>query len=106
MTRSLICCAHGRLHEAIFFHPLGPILFGVVLIWSIIGLVKFVKTITNYSNLPALSERDISQSTTSEPKSIAQHYWVAGLRIAPFAGLFLVMGVWIARLAHVLPWPQ
>jgi hypothetical protein len=92
-TRSLVCCLHGRFDLAIIYHPLGPILFAALVWWSIIGIVSFVKSRTNEKLL---------RTDTDPPLSPLTRAIVKG---APYVGLVLVVGVWIARLAHFLSAP-
>ncbi len=90
-TRSLVCCAHGQLGNAIIYHPLGPILFAALAWWSIIGVVSFVKSVTNSQYLRTTIDKPVKPSRL--------------VRFASYAGLILLLAVWVARLAHVLPSP-
>jgi hypothetical protein len=39
MTRSFVAIARGQLQTALDYHPLGPVLFGGLLLWSIQGAI-------------------------------------------------------------------
>ena len=41
LTRSVVCCTHGLWHQALLYHPLGPLALGVMLgitVWRVTAL--------------------------------------------------------------------
>jgi len=80
-TRSVVCCAHFRWSDAVLYHPLGPLLYLILVIWSVVGLARIARRATT----PIVNG------------------WV--VRLAPGIALCLLMGIWFARLLNVLPSP-
>lgn len=80
MTRSVICLMHGHLHDAVYFHPLGPVAAIALIAWAAFGLVQPNK------------DADAEHSRTA-------------MRFAAALSLVVVTVVWCARLAHLLPGP-
>ncbi len=41
LTRSFVCVSHGHLREALHWHPLGPVIYGVfLLLWLRCGVYR------------------------------------------------------------------
>ncbi|MDF2439230.1 MAG: hypothetical protein JWN98_214, partial [Abditibacteriota bacterium] len=81
LTRSMVCAAHGHFKEAVWWHPVGPVLlFGVVAI-IVMTAIKV--------HWPGLARR-----TT---QSFGRHCTIAGTA--------LILMLWIARLFHWIPSP-
>lgn len=85
MTRSVVCCAHGLWHEAVLYHPLGPLCFALL-----IGLAV----------LPFCRRLRPSRSTAA-PFPMTANTTVA----ACYALVFMLVAVWIARLCGLIPSP-
>jgi hypothetical protein len=93
-TRSFVCFAHGDLHDSLRYHPLGPLLFVVLAGWSIIGVARFVKSVTNSRR--GIGTEGIAPASRWEPLL---------KRTALIIATALLMGVWTLRLAGYLPSP-
>ena len=81
ITRSLVCCAHGRFGQAFDFHPLGLLVFTGLLGITLIGAVSAIRP-----------GRQI----------VLPRRWVTG---AAWAGLVLLGITWVGRLSGVFPFP-
>ena len=80
VTRSLVCCGHGRWAEAAAYHPLGPLAFTLLVLWTASRLLP---------DRLRLASKDAP--------------WL--LPAASWTAVALLLGVWGARLAGVLPAP-
>ncbi|HEX8465359.1 MAG TPA: DUF2752 domain-containing protein [Abditibacterium sp.] len=41
LTRSFVCLAHGEFRESLSYHPLGPLLFGAILLFASASILGF-----------------------------------------------------------------
>lgn len=96
-TRSLVCFVHGHVHEAVLYQPLGPVLAFCLAAYAAAGLLDLARGALCASR--GGPNRQPLRPLASFP--VCQ----AAVRCASVAGLALILGVWIARLAHLLPWP-
>ncbi|MDR3710893.1 MAG: DUF2752 domain-containing protein [Capsulimonadaceae bacterium] len=93
MTRSLICLMHGRFHESFLYHPLGPFFAAALGIWMAIAMVRATRSLRR-------DAAPCGECAPSLPPAYARLQTAAA-----FVCLAAVVGVWVARLAHMFPWP-
>ena len=85
LTRAVVCTAHGLWREAIFYHPLGPLFFAAFLGIALLPLAKALWP--QCADLVPLRLKSLFYHGTM---------YVTG---------FLLLGIWIGRLAGYLPSP-
>ena len=93
-TRSLVCCAHGHWSEAVFYHPLGPVLFASLVVWSLLGIARIVRAFTGGPEIDAVPW------ARRNPLLIER-----AVRFSSVIALLLLAGVWFARMLKVIPSP-
>jgi hypothetical protein len=76
MTRALVCAAHGHWHEAAQFHPMGPAVFVILLLFAAARLFEIA---------------------TPLPRRL--------VAAASGTGAALLFLVWVARVGGWLPVP-
>jgi hypothetical protein len=81
MTRSLVCMAHGQLHESFCYHPLGPVVFLLLVCATINSALRLVRP-SLVVTIPA---------KYSKP--------------AAWAATAVLMMAWAVRLAGAIPSP-
>jgi hypothetical protein len=81
MTRAVVCCAHGLWAQGVRYHPLGPLVFSLMVAFTALHVVRQLRPAWRFSVPPAL---------------------IHGLAYATLLGLG---GIWIARLSGILPSP-
>ena len=81
LTRAVVCCAHGLWSEALFFHPLGPLAFAIIIGLPAVSIVNILWP----GRLAAPSSRVMNSAG-----------WTVAL---------LLLIVWLARMAGALPSP-
>lgn len=81
LTRALVSCVHGQWHAAVTYHPLGPLVFVVLLGWILASILQLFWP----------------QRRIVLPSRF--------LMRAGWTSLALLLTIWLARLAHWLPAP-
>ena len=81
ITRSLVCCAHGLIGQAFRFHPLGPLVFLVLIGMTLMSVVSAAR--------PGI-------------RLILPPQWING---AAWTGIAALGIIWAGRLSGVLPAP-
>lgn len=77
ITRAVVSCAHGDWAHGVSYHPLGPLVLGILICLTL-------------TKLPFLPRLNISSSL---------------LTTGAFIGVVLLLGIWVARLLGFLPSP-
>jgi hypothetical protein len=100
MTRSLVCCGHACWSLAFHYHPVGLLIFAGLVCWSIIGIARFAKNLTNREKL------SISLGSGYSKQERAVSFLIG--KVYNLAIIFLtvsLMIVWVGRLIRLIPWP-
>jgi hypothetical protein len=82
ITRAVVCLAHGRILEAVVYHPLSPLVFAALVFVTVSRLVEMARPGWGMRPLP--------------PRLLAAGAWVL---------LVLLGAVWVLRLTGQLPAP-
>jgi len=82
LTRSFVCLAHGHLTESLRYHPLGPLLFAVMLATVIYALAERLRPGLRVSVTPHLRG------------------------LIPLCAVVIFLIAWVFRLAGVDPLPN
>jgi hypothetical protein len=85
MTRSLVLSAHGQWAAALWYHPLGPLVFALLILAFCAGVLRLLCGNRN----AMISSRVFSRSAS----------------IAAFGFAALLTMTWILRMLNVVPFP-